>query len=164
MALILAAVMAVSCLTTILLAASKPWTGVGIGELSQYYETGNNADPGRVSNVKGDSGGTSYGLYMFVEGTVTNFINWLKQQPKGSRYYDFGDTLWRAYNFDVNGNENPGYGTNFKTVWQSIGHGKTLMSSVRHRRSSGAAPSTPSLSAILSACSAALTSTTTPSP
>lgn len=124
MALILAAVMAVSCLTTILLAASKPWTGVGIGELSQYYETGNNADPGRVSNVKGDSGGTSYGLYMFVEGTVTNFINWLKQQPKGSKYYDFGDTLWRAYNFDVNGNENPGYGTNFKTVWQSIGHGK----------------------------------------
>lgn len=124
MALILAAVMAVSCLTTILLAASKPWTGVGIGELSQYYETGNNADPGRVSNVKGDSGGTSYGLYMFVEGTVTNFINWLKQQPKGSAYYDFGDTLWRAYNFDVNGNENPGYGTNFKTVWQSIGHGK----------------------------------------
>lgn len=125
MALILAAVMAVSCATTILLAASKPWTGVGIGELSQYYETGNNADPGRVSNVKGDSGGTSYGLYMFVEGTVTNFINWLKQQPKGSTYYDFGDTLWRAYNFDVNGNENPGYGTNFKTVWQSIGHGKT---------------------------------------
>lgn len=125
MALILAVVMAVSCLTTILLAASKPWTGVGIGELSQYYETGNNADPGRVSNVKGDSGGTSYGLYMFVEGTVTNFINWLKQQPKGSTYYDFGDTLWRAYNFDVNGNENPGYGTNFKTVWQSIGHGKT---------------------------------------
>lgn len=124
MALILAAVMAVSCATTILLAASKPWTGVGIGELSQYYETGNNADPGRVSNVKGDSGGTSYGLYMFVEGTVTNFINWLKQQPKGSTYYDFGDTLWRAYNFDVNGNENPGYGTNFKTVWQSIGHGK----------------------------------------
>lgn len=124
MALILAAVMAVSCATTILLAASKPWTGVGIGELSQYYETGNNADPGRVSNVKGDSGGTSYGLYMFVEGTVTNFINWLKQQPKGSTYYDFGDTLWRAYNFAVNGNENPGYGTNFKTVWQSIGHGK----------------------------------------
>lgn len=124
MALILAAVMAVSCLITILLAASKPWTGVGIGELSQYYETGNNADPGRVSNVKGDSGGTSYGLYMFVEGTVTNFINWLKQQPKDSTYYAFGDTLWRAYNFDVNGNENPGYGTNFKTVWQSIGHGK----------------------------------------
>ena len=124
MALILAAVMAVSCLTTILLAASKPWTGVGIGELSQYYETGNNADPGRVSNVKGDSGGTSYGLYMFVEGTVTNFINWLKQQPKDSTYYAFGDTLWRAYNFDINGNENPGYGTNFKTVWQSIGHGK----------------------------------------
>lgn len=125
MALILAAVMVVSCATTILLAASKPWTGVGIGELSQYYETGNNADPGRVSNVKGDSGGTSYGLYMFVEGTVTNFINWLKQQPKDSTYYAFGDTLWRAYNFDINGNENPGYGTNFKTVWQSIGHGKT---------------------------------------
>lgn len=61
MALILAAVMAVSCLTTILLAASKPWTEIDLGSLSQYYETGTNADPGRISNVDGDSGGTSYG-------------------------------------------------------------------------------------------------------
>ena len=43
MALILAAVMAVSCLTTILLAASKPLTEIDLGSLSQYYETGTNA-------------------------------------------------------------------------------------------------------------------------
>lgn len=78
MALILAAVMAVSCLTTILLAASKPWTEIDLGSLSQYYETGTNADPGRISNVDGDSGGTSYGLYMFVEKTVGSFISWLQ--------------------------------------------------------------------------------------
>ncbi len=121
MALILAAVMAVSCVTTILLAASKPWTGVGIGELSQYYETGNNADPGRVSNVKGDSGGTSYGLYMFVEGTVTNFINWLKQQPKDSTYYAIGDRLYNAYAYNTSGQYYPGFGSNFKNTWQEIG-------------------------------------------
>lgn len=121
MALILAAVMAVSCATTILLAASKPWTGVGIGELSQYYETGNNADPGRVSNVKGDSGGTSYGLYMFVEGTVTNFINWLKQQPKNSTYYAIGDRLYNAYAYNTSGQYYPGFGSNFKNTWQEIG-------------------------------------------
>lgn len=122
MALILAAVMAVSCLTTILLAASKPWTGVGIGELSQYYETGNNADPGRVSNVKGDSGGTSYGLYMFVEKTVGSFISWL-QKSDNKIYQGFGETLYNAWGYDVNNKWNPGYGTNFKNKWQSIGHG-----------------------------------------
>lgn len=122
MALILAAVMAVSCLTTILLAASKPWTGVGIGELSQYYETGNNADPGRISNVDGDSGGTSYGLYMFVEKTVGSFISWL-QKSDNKIYQGFGETLYNAWGYDVNNKWNPGYGTNFKNKWQSIGHG-----------------------------------------
>lgn len=122
MALILAAVIAVSCLTTILLAASKPWTGVGIGELSQYYETGNNADPGRISNVDGDSGGTSYGLYMFVEKTVGSFISWL-QKSDNKIYQGFGETLYNAWGYDVNNKWNPGYGTNFKNKWQSIGHG-----------------------------------------
>ena len=84
MALILAAVMAVSCLTTILLAASKPWTEIDLGSLSQYYETGTNADPGRISNVDGDSGGTSYGLYMFVEKTVTSFMDWLMSSSSRS--------------------------------------------------------------------------------
>lgn len=120
MALILAAVMAVSCLTTILLAASKPWTGVGIGELSQYYETGNNADPGRISNVDGDSGGTSYGLYMFVEKTVTSFMDWLKKS--GSAVYrGFGDRLYNAYAYNTSGQYYPGFGSNFKNTWQEIG-------------------------------------------
>lgn len=120
MALILAAVMAVSCLTTILLAASKPWTGVGIGELSQYYETGNNADPGRVSNVKGDSGGTSYGLYMFVEKTVTSFMDWLKKSDSAV-YRGFGDRLYNAYAYNTSGQYYPGFGSNFKNTWQEIG-------------------------------------------
>lgn len=122
MALILAAVMAVSCLTTILLAASKPWTEIDLGSLSQYYETGTNADPGRISNVDGDSGGTSYGLYMFVEKTVGSFIRWL-QKSDNKIYQGFGETLYNAWGYDVNNKWNPGYGTNFKNKWQSIGHG-----------------------------------------
>ena len=122
MALILAAVMAVSCVTTILLAASKPWTEIDLGSLSQYYETGSNADPGRISNVDGDSGGTSYGLYMFVEKTVTSFISWL-QKSDNKIYQGFGETLYNAWGYDVNNKWNPGYGTNFKNKWQSIGHG-----------------------------------------
>lgn len=121
MALILAAVMAVSCLTTILLAASKPWTEIDLGSLSQYYETGTNADPGRISNVDGDSGGTSYGLYMFVEKTVGSFISWL-QKSDNKIYQGFGETLYNAWGYDVNNKWNPGYGTNFKNKWQSIGH------------------------------------------
>lgn len=120
MALILAAVMAVSCLTTILLAASKPWTEIDLGSLSQYYETGTNADPGRISNVDGDSGGTSYGLYMFVEKTVTSFMDWLKKS--GSAVYrGFGDRLYNAYAYNTSGQYYPGFGSNFKNTWQEIG-------------------------------------------
>lgn len=120
MALILAAVMAVSCLTTILLAASKPWTEIDLGSLSQYYETGTNADPGRVSNVKGDSGGTSYGLYMFVEKTVTSFMDWLKKSDSAV-YRGFGDRLYNAYAYNTSGQYYPGFGSNFKNTWQEIG-------------------------------------------
>lgn len=120
MALILAAVMAVSCLTTILLAASKPWTEIDLGSLSQYYETGTNADPGRISNVDGDSGGTSYGLYMFVEKTVTSFMDWLKKS--GSAVYrGFGDRLYNAYAYNTSGQYYTGFGSNFKNTWQEIG-------------------------------------------
>ena len=107
MALILAAVMAVSCLTTILLAASKPWTEIDLGSLSQYYETGTNADPGRISNVDGDSGGTSYGIYMFVEKTVSNFMDWLRAQPDGTTYRAMGDILYNAYAYNTKGEYYP---------------------------------------------------------
>jgi predicted house-cleaning noncanonical NTP pyrophosphatase (MazG superfamily) len=120
MALILAAVMAVSCLTTILLAASKPWTEIDLGSLSQYYETGTNADPGRISNVDGDSGGTSYGLYMFVENTVTSFMDWLKKSDSAV-YRGFGDRLYNAYAYNTSGQYYPGFGSNFKNTWQEIG-------------------------------------------
>ena len=123
MALVLATVMLVSCVTTILLAASKPWIDTKLGSLSQYYETGNSADPGLISTVDEDSGGTSYGLYMFVEGTVKTFMDWLKKSDNAV-YRGFGDTLYNAYAFNTKGEYYPGFGTNFKNTWQSIGHGK----------------------------------------
>lgn len=91
MALILAAVMAVSCATTILLAASKNWANPELGSLSQYYETGTNADPGAVSNVNGDPGGVSYGLYMFSSnaGTLDGFRSWLSNQKSNNVYLNF---------------------------------------------------------------------------
>ena len=61
-AMVLAAAVVLSLLATALLAASKNWQDAGLGDLSQYYETGNSADPGYVSTVRGDSGGTSYGI------------------------------------------------------------------------------------------------------
>ena len=123
MALVLATVMLVSCVTTILLAASKPWSDTKLGSLSQYYETGNSADPGLISTVDEDSGGTSYGLYMFVEGTVKTFMDWLKKSDNAV-YRGFGDTLYEAYAYNTKHEYYPGFGTNFKNTWQSIGHGK----------------------------------------
>ena len=119
MALILAAVMLVSCVTTILIAASKSWNGAQLGDLSQYYETGNSADPGYISTVTGDSGGTSYGIYMFVESTVVSFMDWLKKSDKDV-YKNFGETLYNAYAYNTKGDYYPGCGSNFKNHWRTI--------------------------------------------
>ena len=50
--MVLAAAVVLSLLATALLAASKNWQNAGLGDLSQYYETGNSADPGYVSTVR----------------------------------------------------------------------------------------------------------------
>ena len=121
MALILSAVMLASCVTTILIAASKDWSNPELGSLSQYYETGTNADPGRISTVKEDSGGTSYGIYMFVEKTVKSFMDWLCEQPSGTIYRAIGDKLYNAYAYNTSGQYYPGFGSNFKNIWQEIG-------------------------------------------
>ena len=121
MALILSAVMLASCVTTILIAASKDWSNPELGSLSQYYETGTNADPGRISTVKEDSGGTSYGIYMFVEKTVKSFMDWLCEQPSGTTYRAIGDKLYNAYAYNTSGQYYPGFGSNFKNIWQEIG-------------------------------------------
>lgn len=78
-AAVLVAALALSLLATGLMAASKNWLGAELGDLSQYYETGNNADPGFYSTVDGDQGGTSYGIYMFASnaGTPLSFVQWL---------------------------------------------------------------------------------------
>lgn len=125
MALILAAVMAVSCATTILLAASKNWANPELGSLSQYYETGTNADPGAVSNVNGDPGGVSYGLYMFSSnaGTLDGFRSWLSNQKSNNVYLNFSAELDRAYGTNSSGAAAAGYGPNFENAWRELGHG-----------------------------------------
>lgn len=124
MALILAAVMAVSCLTTILLAASKNWANPELGSLSQYYETGTNADPGAVSNVNGDPGGTSFGLYMFSSkaGTLDAFRTWLRNYQGNAIYNGFAATLDKAYGENTSGAAAAGYGPNFENAWRELGH------------------------------------------
>ncbi len=121
-AIVLAAALVLSLLATALMAASKNWTGAGLGDLSQYYETGNSADPGYISTVKGDSGGTSYGIYMFASnaGTPLSFVQWLQEFQKGSIYRDMGDTLYTAYAYNQRGEYSPGYGSNFNAVWRSV--------------------------------------------
>ena len=118
----LAAVLVLSLLATALMAASKNWTGAGLGDLSQYYETGNSADPGYISTVKGDSGGTSYVIYMFASnaGTPLSFVQWLQEFEEGSLYRDMGDTLYRAYAYNQAGQYSPGYGSNFNATWRSV--------------------------------------------
>ena len=125
MALILAAVMAVSCVTTILLAASKNWANPELGSLSQYYETGTNADPGAVSNVNGDPGGTSFGLYMFSSkaGTLDAFRTWLRNYQGNAIYNGFAATLDKAYGENTSGAAAAGYGPNFESAWRELGHG-----------------------------------------
>lgn len=125
MALILAAVVAVSCLTTILLAASKNWANPELGSLSQYYETGTNADPGAVSNVNGDPGGTSFGLYMFSSkaGTLDAFRTWLQNYQGNAIYNGFAATLDKAYGENTSGAAAAGYGPNFENAWRELGHG-----------------------------------------
>lgn len=125
MALILAAVMAVSCLTTILLAASKNWSSLkDLGALSQYYETGADADPGAVSTVPGDPGGTSFGLYMFSSkaGTLDAFRTWLRNYKGNTIYNGFAAKLDKAYGENTSGAAAAGYGPNFESAWRELGH------------------------------------------
>ena len=111
-----------SLLATALMAASKNWTGAGLGDLSQYYETGNSANPGRISTVLGDPGGKSYGIYMFASkaGTPLSFIKWLQEFKEGSIYRDMGDTLYNAYAYNQAGKYSPGYGSNFDATWERV--------------------------------------------
>ena len=115
-ALCLAAVMAVSCATTILLAASKNWSSLkDLGALSQYYETGADADPRAVSTVPGDPGGTSFGLYMFSSkaGTLDAFRTWLRNYQGNAIYNGFAATLDKAYGENASGATLPGIGEFF---------------------------------------------------
>ena len=119
MAFVLAGVLLAGLMTSALIAASKNWVTTELGALSQYYETGNKADPGYISTVSGDSGGTSYGIYMFVEGTVVKFMDWLKASDSAV-YRNFGETLYNAYAYNTKGKYYPGCGSNFKNNWKAI--------------------------------------------
>ena len=123
LALVLSAVLLASTAVTVLLAASKSWIGAQLGDLSQYYETGNSADPGYISTVDGDSGGTSYGIYMFASnaGTPLAYIEWLRNTyAVGEVYRTIGDALYNAYAYNSAGQYYPGYGSNFNATWRSM--------------------------------------------
>lgn len=140
MALILAAVMAVSCLTTILLAASKNWSSLkDLGALSQYYETGADADPGAVSTVPGDPGGTSFGLYMFSSkaGTLDAFRTWLRNYQGNAIYNGFAATLDKAYGENTSGAAAAGYGPTSKVPGGSWATASTRVSLPTPRQSTG---------------------------
>lgn len=64
----------------------SPQTG-NVGFVSVKYEGGS---PGRVSTVKGDYGGTSYGMSMFTTNTggADSFVKWLKNaNPQIGKYF-----------------------------------------------------------------------------
>lgn len=57
---------------------------------------------------------------MFVEKTVTSFMDWLKKSDSAV-YRGFGDRLYNAYAYNTSGQYYPGFGSNFKNTWQEIG-------------------------------------------
>lgn len=111
---------------TLVIAASYNWRGAELGDLSQYYETGSvgkeKAQPGYISTVSGDSGGTSYGIYMFASnaGTPYEFAKWLKGHTIFSLYWQMGEILVNAYEYNRFGQYSPGYGSNFNAKWTRL--------------------------------------------
>lgn len=94
---------------------AQSWENAKLGELSKLYETGTSSDPGIISTVSGDSGGKSYGTYMFASnaGTPHLFAEWLKKNYSStSLYYEFGAALDEAYH-----TVSDGYGAFFDAEW-----------------------------------------------
>lgn len=81
-----------------------------IAVLARKYESNN--DPAAISDVLGDIGGISYGLYQFSSavGSVHEFLDWLKDYPDDA-YANYGRVLSR---FDVNSSD-------FRRTWHDIG-------------------------------------------
>lgn len=106
----------------LVLRARQSWTSATLGDLSQYYEIGSiseNVDAGIVSTVKGDSGGTSFGIYMFASASNTpyKFAEWLSDS-ENSVYATIGTALCNAYNYNSKNEYYPGYGSNFTNTWK----------------------------------------------
>ena len=121
-----ALLLVLALLATLVVAASYNWRDAELGDLSQYYETGSvgkeKAQPGYISTVSGDSGGTSYGVYMFASnaGTPYEFAKWLKGHTPLSLYWQMGEVLTMAYEYNRFGQYSPGYGSNFNAKWKRI--------------------------------------------
>lgn len=121
-----ALLLVLALLATLVVAASYNWRDAELGDLSQYYETGSvgkeKAQPGYISTVSGDSGGTSYGVYMFASnaGTPYEFAKWLKGHTLLSLYWQMGEVLTMAYEYNRFGQYSPGYGSNFNAKWKWI--------------------------------------------
>lgn len=93
------------------------WLNATLGELSKLYETGRVDDPGIIAEVEGDSGGKSYGTYMFASkaGTPHLFAHWCMEQGTGNFYYQFGEILDAAYHTGGDG-----CGAYFDAVWTQL--------------------------------------------
>lgn len=81
-----------------------------IAVLARKYESNN--DPATISNIKGDVGGMSYGLYQFSSavGSVNEFLDWLRNYPDDA-YANYGRVLCR---YEINSDE-------FQRTWHDIG-------------------------------------------
>lgn len=81
-----------------------------ISILSRKYESNNN--PAAISDIKGDIGGKSYGLYQFSSnvGSVREFIDWLKNYPDDA-YANYGRVLSK---YEINSYD-------FQRTWYDIG-------------------------------------------
>ncbi|MBQ2062081.1 MAG: InlB B-repeat-containing protein [Oscillospiraceae bacterium] len=85
-----------------------------LGELSATYESC--GDPGAIAQVSGDTGGKSYGLYMFASSADTpkSFFTWC-QNSSNAYYQGIGNTLSEVYYYGT-----PGYGPLFDQAWKNL--------------------------------------------
>lgn len=81
-----------------------------ISVLSRKYESNNN--PALISDIKGDIGGKSYGIYQFSSsvGSVKEFLDWLCIYPDNA-YANYGKVLSK---YEINSDD-------FMRTWYDIG-------------------------------------------
>ena len=89
-------------------------------KIVQALVTAYKRDHEDVENVVVDVNEEKRDLKMFVEKTVSNFMDWLRAQPDGTTYRAMGDILYNAYAYNTKGEYYPGFGSNFRSKWQEV--------------------------------------------